>query len=65
MKRSSVVLAIAALGFVTVFVSGCKKDEPLVPQAAVKDAAATAKEAAAQPAPALPAAQKPKDHPAH
>ena len=58
MKPVRMLLALAVVGMISMGITGCKKDEPASPEAAVK-------KAAEQPAPTLPAEQKPKDHPAH
>ncbi len=58
MKKSWMFLVLAAIGMVSLGLTGCKKEEPASPEAAVK-------KAAEQPASTLPAEQKPKDHPAH
>ncbi len=62
MKKVLMVLALAVLGMASTVLTGCKKAEPTAPAAAP---AAAVKKVAEQPAAALPAEQKPKDHPAH
>lgn len=58
MSKRIGMLAVLTAGLVSLAVTGCKKQQAAPTEAEVK-------KEVEQAAPALPAAQKPKDHPAH
>jgi hypothetical protein len=55
MKKLWKLFIVALLGLVLAGITGCQKEEPASPDAVMKEAAEAAP----------PAAQVPKDHPAH
>ncbi len=63
MKRYASVIVLAMAGASLMLLAGCEKKEPTPAEAAAKKLEEA--KAAMPEAPALPDAQKPKDHPAH
>ena len=64
MTQRCMMFVLAAIAMASLALTGCKKEEQTAPEAVLEKAAAQPAPAVPAP-PALPAEQKPKDHPAH